>query len=113
MYAMQDKSRTQESDRFFKSIPADWYESDDGNVEAPTGWFGLVDIDDDFRQSWPSADTGESIPASVEDGYYLVTIDNNGLVWAEQAPIRSGTLANFREKQREYSVWYNQDDDDV
>lgn len=101
---MTDKSTTMESDNFFKSIPEDLYEDTDGNVEAPTGWFGFLVVDDAFRDAY-GAETGDFVPASVQDGVYLVTVDNNGLVWAEQAPTVDATLENYREKIREYSKW--------
>lgn len=111
MYGMTDKSRTVESDRFFKSIPADWFESDSGHVESPTNWFGLVEIDDDFRATWPSAEVGQDIPASVENGLFLVSIDNNGLVWAEQADTDSATRANYAELCEQYAVWCDSDEE--
>ena len=104
MYAMTDKSTTMESDAFFKSIPDDWYEATDGNVEAPTGWFGLLVIDDSFRDAY-GKETGNFVPASVENGTYLVTVDNNGIIWAEQAPIPEATKANYGDKVREYQRW--------
>jgi hypothetical protein len=111
MYALTDKSRTMESDAFFKSIPPDFYQGGDGegNVEAPTGWFGMVTIDESFREAWD----GDQIPASVEDGDYLVTIDNNGLVWAEQGETKWATLHEYHEKVKEFRAWDEQDEDGI
>lgn len=106
MYAMIDKSTTMESDSFFKSLTPDDYIDTDGNVEAPTGWFGLLCIDDAFRDAY-GKDTGNFVPASVHDGVYIVSIDNNGLVWAEQAPTVEATVANYNQMQHQYAEWYN------
>lgn len=110
MYAMRDMSKTMESDRWFKSIPQDGYEMADGEVESPTGWFGIVVVDDSTRD-YVGSETGDTAPASVEDGTYLVTIDNNGLVWAEQADTAEATRRNFHQKLDEYHRWLDQDED--
>lgn len=119
MYAMTDRSTTTESDTFFKSIEWDWYESTDGEVEASTGWFGLLRIDDAFRYHWAQVVVGggtypgrDPMPESIEDGLYLVTIDNNGLVWANQAPVEDATRANYQELIQQYADWLTSDEDD-
>ena len=101
MYAMCDRSTTSESDTFFKSITPDEFTSTDGDVESPTGWFGIVSITDDFRIMW----SGDQIPASVANGTYLVHIDSNGLVWAEQCATSEATRRNYYEMVKQYIAW--------
>lgn len=108
MYAMTDKSRTVESDRFFKDAASgEWSYESSGNVEAPTNWFCLLEVDAHLREAWTY-----QIPASVEDGLYLVSIDNNGLVWAEQADTDEATRANYNELHKQYLAWEAGDDDE-
>jgi hypothetical protein len=77
-----DYARSSDEQSFFKSIPEDWYEKTDGNVESPSGWFGVVYVDTEMRIRFGLSENVR-IPSTIPDGSYFVTIDNNGLIWAE------------------------------
>lgn len=113
-FPLTDKAVTDEEMAFFKAIPADWYEQVDGNVEAPTGWFGLLEIDEQFRENWEQdaeEGVGISMPESIQLGLYLVTIDNDGLIWAEQGDTRHATSTEFTHKCDVFRAWDDEDNE--
>lgn len=106
---LHDRSTSMATDRFFKFFDEGVYEHTSGEVDAPTGWFGLLMIDQHQRDCY-GEDTGEVIP-EVENGLYLVVINDQGLVWAYQH--ESGDdeklYAQFRSLVIDYSNWCRQD----
>lgn len=107
--ALQDKSTTQALDSFFRGVSPGWYVTDDGTVEAPTGWFGLLRIDTEFRQAHSSTsikrENSEMPEGHVPDGLYLVIIENSGVVWAYHSETEAEVLNRYAEMSREYSEW--------
>lgn len=99
-----DGSRSMEADTFFRGIEPDWYTQETGNVESPTGWFGVVTIDQEFRLN-----SGYEIPASVQDGTYLVQITSSGVVFAWTVDVAALLMAAYSGMEQEYHEWDNQD----
>lgn len=106
---LHDRSDTMDKDRFFKFFDEGVYEHTSGEVDAPTGWFGLLVIDRHQRDEY-GKDTGDIVP-EVADGLYLVVINDQGLVWAYQH--ESGDdeklYEQFRSLQIDYSRWCEDD----
>ena len=106
---MVDRCFTREAASWFRSVDVNFYDRADGSVEAPTGWFGLLFVDDAARES-----TEDQAPVSIQDGWYLVTIDSDGSGYAEQ-PISSAEgdpyallVEYYTEKEEEFSRWSEQ-----
>ena len=102
--SLRDGSKTMESDSFFRSIPGDWFDTAEGDVESPSGWFGRITIDANLREVWANHGL-DQIPASVEDGEYLVQITSSGLVYAWQEDVSGSLDAYLSELVDEYSTW--------
>lgn len=104
LFDLTDKSTTMESDSFFRHLDQDFFESTDGHVDAPTGWFGLLRVDASLRDAVGVA-SGDFVPASIDDGLYLVRVNDSGMVWALQADVEIGTRFVFNELVKEYTDW--------
>lgn len=107
-FQLVDKANDDAKVRLFRAIPPDWYDEYSGNVEAPTGWFGLVCVDDAIKKDWEKEvwePTGE-----IDNGLYLVQINTQGTLWAWQTDQpKSVTLLEsvFRDWSNQYDEWDN------
>jgi len=114
MYSMTEKATSEEKMAFFRSIHPDYYVRETGNVDSPSGYFGLVRIDDKFRNDWENEVRViggiSSIPDGIADGVYLVQIDSSGIVWAWQSESSDvsndeALQANYDALVKEYLAW--------
>jgi len=111
-YRLIDKAVSREAQAFFKSLPGEYFEKDSGNVEAPTCWFGLVEVDKEIRDLYLLDTPDEPVPDEVADGRYLVQIDNNGIVWAYQTDTDATDLGvEYMRLEQEFARWDRQDSD--
>ena len=114
MFTVTDKSTDTDKDRFFKSIPPDWYEEESGDVESPQGWFGLVKVNSDMI----GKDDIHPIPAGLDDGLYLVVVDNAGLIWAFQGDGETQeesaliTRWSFNQRAQAFCQWADETEGD-
>lgn len=83
-----------------------------GEVDSPVGYVALVPIDNDLLAVWftEESNNGYSYPTEDEQGWYIVRIDSNGLVWGLHYGDH-GTYAeqnarlDFAEAEKTYEAW--------
>lgn len=100
------------TDRFFKWLDEDEFVSTNGNVEAPTGWFGLLNLTREKIAEWVATDGDPwmSERRNFEPGWYIVNVNNDGLVWAhgygEDVTFNEeGARADYATLEARYSRW--------
>jgi len=100
------------ADDFLKFIEEDWYEAVTGSVESPVGWVGLVHVDRDLIARWVAfaGDPWMSEARNFSPGWYIVRIDDNGLVFGidyggEETLAEENARADFDEADRTYMEW--------
>lgn len=85
----------------------------DGDVEAPTGWFGIIRTDDAVRAAigdlFLDLDTGadEAVPAA-----FLVTEDNYGFFDAASYATVEEAEAVYARLVEEYAAWATSEEGD-
>lgn len=104
-------------DNLFKQIvTAQWGVKSNGDVESPTGYFGLVEIpshvgernemrdavfgdepfsDDEFTNltSWPDA------------GWYITQEMDSGIIWVYRMASQAGAEREYAKLERTYAEW--------
>lgn len=110
-------------DKFFKTASSpDIADACDGNVEAPTGWFALIDMSTPkaYDEVWAAIQNdaissdyldGEEIP---DKGVYLTTTNNQGIIWAVEYSSRAAADKAFGNFLDEFARWDSEEvgDDD-
>jgi hypothetical protein len=71
------------ADDFLKWLDNDEYVEYTGDVDQPLGWVGLIQITSDMIATWVSSqgDPWMSESRNFSPGWYIVRLDDNGLVW--------------------------------
>ena len=102
-----------EFDPFFKYVEPDFYEAETGNVESPLGWVGLLRVDQSLIESMETYAWPIDCP---EEGWYIVRINDHGLVWGmtyggtDTFP-EEGARADFAEAEKVYAEWCRIEDE--
>lgn len=100
---LTDHADSRAKEVFFRDLDLDSYERSSGDVEAPTGWFGLYEVAQSDRDEYEEA-------PEVADGLYLVVIDSNGLIWAYQGLNEDHTRRAYEAREAEYGIWLGEDE---
>lgn len=85
----------------------------DGEVEAPTGWFGIIRTDDTVRAAigdlYLDLDTGEDAPVPAA---FLVAEDNYGFFEATSYDTVAEAEAAYARLSEEYAEWATSEEGD-
>lgn len=114
-YELIDTATTPDRTTFFKTIPQHWYNDFSGDVEAPTGWFGVVDVDRDLCDEVDDILKRET-RTEITYGLYLVVINSDGLLWAYTVDAETerdrdrALMEEFGRRCNACEVWDEQDD---
>ena len=84
-----------------------WAMFTDGEVESPTGYFGVVEITGTERIEGYTTDDANLDAAiySAKIGYYFFVEDNYGNVSVEYFPVRKDAASKFLQYSESYSAW--------
>jgi hypothetical protein len=99
------------ADAFLKWLDENEYLAVTGEVDCPLGWVGLIEITGPEIATWVSSqgDPWMSEKRNFETGWYIVKIDNNGLVWGlyygQGTLAEEGARADFAEAEATYELW--------
>lgn len=114
-----DYATSQDAMSFFRSIPTDLFDKYSGIVEAPCGWFGVLTLDnetiDDLERDYDAApDSVRELVNREGVARFFVTIDSNGLVWAEYYSREEFDSVDgaYARAEAEYARWNNDDDEE-
>jgi hypothetical protein len=94
-------------DNAFKAIIANgWANQTDGDVEAPTGFFTIIDMSterDMITEILGEADLAEAME-HIESKWYATTEDSNGILsyWDTD---EAGAKEYFKQMQKRYFKW--------
>lgn len=104
---MFDMANTSSRVDYFRTVPLDFYDEHNGEVEAPTGSFGIFEQDNATRGVMfeEFGLDGESVP----DGYYLIITNSDGLVWAWQGS-EDEVTDEYNKREAEYHRWLQSDE---
>lgn len=105
-------------DEFFRQLDPDRYEADTGEMEAPVGWIGLIEVTETDLMSYierhgpqSASDHGtvsDLMADGLTPGWYIVRINSDGLIWAMSyrsgAPAWECARADFAEAERTYAI---------
>lgn len=95
-------------DEFFKFISPDFETASSGNVDAPTGYFAVYEVDeavvnacqDEFGAVLPPGDQSQ-VPGF---GWYLVVSDSLGFVWV-YSDTQTKVQAAYDQLQHDFALW--------
>lgn len=76
---------------------------EDGNVEAPTGWFAVIEATSENIAAYASA--GNPHASRLTPGRYLFQQDNDGIVWVHEYRSERRLLADYHRLTRLYTDW--------
>jgi hypothetical protein len=99
-------------DNCFKSIvTGEWGVKSDGDVEAPSGYFALVEVPLNLRERADMVDAcrnnfdNDEDWFTIEPGWYITSENNQGLIYVWKMPDKSAAEICYDGLQREYSRW--------
>lgn len=98
------------ADPFLRAIDPVGYESEGGDVEAPTGHWALVHVSRDMVRQWVSAegDVWLSHERNFPTGWYIVITDQAGFVYGHHyagGDFDPGLSADLEALADAYSQW--------
>lgn len=110
---------SQHDDTFKEICIEEWGNQSDGNVEAPTGYFWLVEVaDGSVDNQWQSF--MESVQSELEKydatfvnpdpGWYVVVQDNNGIWFVHECASELDARRLFSNLAESYNEWAGDDD---
>jgi hypothetical protein len=116
-YERADHIASSRADDFLKWLDDDEFEDTTGTVESPLGWVGLINIKRQTIRTWVSSqgDPWMSERRNFAPGWYVVRIDDNGLVWGlcygeDCVYNEERARADFAEAEQVAAAWSYADD---
>lgn len=104
VYRIKERQINTPLARTFRAIvTAGWANESDGNVEAPTGHFAYVTIEENEVSDVLDAIGFDEDFAPIFPGAFIVMEDSDGNT--ELIEFSSNALAAFRALQRDYAIW--------
>lgn len=92
-------------------VSAGWANSSDGDVEAPTGHFAIIDATTERATMGDVLeDTGLTI-YDVPVAWFVVVTDSLGFIHPIECASEAEAWSLYREREREYVAWSDDTDD--
>lgn len=98
-------------ENLLRSITSDtsWLEADSGEVDAPTGWFGvLVITKDDVPNVRVSFDDADEVSDEDMIGNWLVQINSQGIIYVVNHDTQAEAMNVFDHLETDYTNWWNE-----
>lgn len=106
-------------DPFFKvAAGLDIANEADGNVEAPCGWFALIDMRTDNSHEEVVKGVYDLVPPVSDEetpapGFYVAQEDSNGLIFVYEFETREASVKYYHELMDSFNEWLGHEDDDA
>ncbi len=97
---------------FREAVTAGWNNLSDGNVEAPTGHFAIISIEESELKEFNEVFEEQVGDYTFVTGFYLLTEDSDGNSRLREYQTLDDSLKVFNELQVEFSAWSDEEDAD-